>query len=144
MLSRNGFVTSLKMCLGRKLKLEQLNQVGYIMTILYYRPEAIHSSNINKDWLYGLDLIRELQKRHIVDWTVLSMFHLSKMQVKALYASADCLLRPTRHDGYSFSVQEALHYGLPVLHTYPIPGVILIKPEIKDIEEKLCQLALEL
>lgn len=109
------------------------------MKILYYNPEASHS-RINVQWLYGLDLI----------WKLLDLPHsftpvgryggYSKEMMRYLYKNSDCLLRPTRHDGYSFSVQEALHYGLPVLHTYPIPGVILIKPEINDIEEKLIKL----
>lgn len=110
------------------------------MLILYYAPKANHSG-IDSDWIYGADLIRELiDKNAGWNWKFVPMQNISRAQLRFRYLSYDCLLRPTRHDGYSFSVQEALHYGLPVLHTYPIPGVILIKPEIEDIEEKLLNL----
>ena len=108
------------------------------MLIIYYAPKASHSG-IDSDWLYGVDLIWELlDQQHKYSLVPLNGF--SRMELKGIFKSSDCLIRPTRHDGYSFSVQEALHYGLPVLHTYPIPGVILIKPEIEDIEEKLIEL----
>ena len=112
------------------------------MLILYYAPKASHSG-IDSDWLYGVDLILEIKKRH-PEWNYFPLSGLQKIVMRDTYWYSSCLLRPTRHDGYSFSVQEALHYGLPVLHTYPIPGVILIKPEINDIEEKLCNLQSEL
>jgi len=111
------------------------------MLIIYYAPKATHSG-IDSDWLYGVDLIREVEAK--LKFNFLKVQYFSRKQMKFLYGVATCLLRPTRHDGYSFSVQEALHYGLPVLHTYPIPGVILIKPEINDIREKLCNLQSEL
>lgn len=111
------------------------------MLILYYAPKANHSG-INSDWLYGMDLIWDLICIPELHFRRLEGF--SRAGMSHLFRDSDCLLRPTRHDGYSYCVQEALFYGLPVLHTYPIPGVILIKPEIKDIEEKLCNLQSEL
>ena len=109
------------------------------MLILCYSPKASHSG-IDADWLYGYDLILEIKKMH-PEWNYFTLRGLSRNKMREAYVYSSCLLRPTRHDGYSFSVQEALHYGLPVLHTYPIPGVILIKPEINDIEEKLLKLS---
>lgn len=112
------------------------------MTILYYGPSANHSG-ISAEWIYGTDIIRELQKKHM-DWAFVKMCFNSRWTLRVAYRLANCLLRPTRHNGFSYCVQEALFYGLPVLHTYPIPGVILIKPEIQDIEEKLLKLSEEI
>ncbi len=114
------------------------------MIILYYAPEANHSG-VDSHWLYGADLIHDLINESTIGmphlaWSFVELRGFSRQELRLAYKSADCLLRPARHDGYSFSVQEALHYGLPVLHTYPIPGVILIKPEIEDIEQKLLKL----
>ena len=109
------------------------------MKILYYSPNAVHSGGITSRWIYGIDLIEYLIVRFPL-WEFIKMEADSKMELQKMYKTSDCLLRPSRHDGYSFGVQEALHFKLPVLHTYPIPGVILIKTELKDIEEKLIEL----
>ncbi len=114
------------------------------MKILYYSPKGNHSG-VDVPRLYGMDLIWDLICLSMPGFKFAPLGGYSKVEMRDLYQDMNnCLLRPTRHDGYSFSVQEALYYGLPVLHTHPIPGVILIKPEIKDIEEKLCNLQSEL
>ncbi len=109
------------------------------MKILYYAPNNVHSGGIKSSWIYGLDIIQYLIVRY-PNWDFIEMKADSKLKLRKMYATSDCLLRPSRHDGYSFGVQEALHFKLPVLHTYPIPGVILIKAELRDVEEKLIEL----
>ena len=109
------------------------------MKILYYSPNAVHSGGITSRWIYGLDLIQAIEMIY-PEWDFIEMKADSKLKLREMYATSDCLLRPSRHDGYSFGVQEALHFKLPVLHTYPIPGVILIKAELRDVEEKLIEL----
>jgi len=112
------------------------------MKILYYHPNHVHSGGISNEWIYGIDLIYILMKLH-PKWNFVKMETNSKLKLREMYATSDCLLRPSRHDGYSFGVIEALYYGLPVLHTYPIPGVILIEPNLKSIEIELLRLWLE-
>ena len=109
------------------------------MKILYYSPKNVHSGGIKSEWIYGLDLIGALEVLH-PEWKFIELKIKAKITLRQVYRNADCLLRPSRHDGYSFGVQEALHFKLPVLHTYPILGVILIKAGLNDIEDKLLKL----
>ena len=109
------------------------------MTILYYKPKAKHSGKISADWLYGIDLIEELKEKHR-EWNWIPLENYSRKRLKQLYFGANCYVRPTRHDGLSGMVLEALHFSCQVLWTKFYNGSILIKPEVKDIEEKLLQI----
>ncbi len=109
------------------------------MTILYYKPKAKHSGRISTEWLYGIDLIEELKEKH-KEWCWIPLENYSRIELEYLYKITDCYLRPTRHDGLSGMVLEALHFGCQVLWTKPYDGSILIKAEVKDIEEKFLQI----
>ena len=109
------------------------------MTILYYKPKAKHSGRISTEWLYGIDLVNELKEKH-KEWNWVTLENYSRMELRELYKKADCFLRPTRHDGLSGMVLEAIYFGCPVLWTKPYDGSILIKAEVEDIEKKLLQI----
>ena len=109
------------------------------MTILYYKPKAKHSGKISTDWLYGIDLVNELKEKH-KEWHWIPLENYKRMELRELYKKTNCFLRPTRHDGLSEMVLEALHFGCQVLWTKSYNDSILIKPEVKDIEEKLLQI----
>ncbi len=108
------------------------------MRILYYRPSGYSPRGVDVRWLYGLDIIEELERRHSPVWIFSKVDGSSaKQNMLYRYRFSDVLLRPTRHDGLSCMVQEALHFGCPVIHTYPVPGVIHVKADVDEIEKEL-------
>jgi len=85
--------------------------------------------------LYGLDLILEVTRQlprvqfvlvglnegTIADPPANLEIH-KRLPLKEFYSSAAVVWRPTRHDGLSYMVLEALGYGRHVLWSYPFPG----------------------
>lgn len=73
-------------------------------------------------------------------------------ELPAIYAQADALCLPTRHDGWAMVVPEALAAGLPVITTmdagaalelvrHEVNGWLLPNSEARSIESALCRLA---
>lgn len=101
------------------------------MTIVYYEPKAKHSG-IDEQWLYGLDIIRELKEEFSGhQWIALN--GLAYDELAEIYKKADLLIRPTRHDGWPCMVLEALHFGCEVICTVPsIGGIVISVDRVKE------------
>jgi len=102
------------------------------MTILAYLPTRKHK-NINIDWLYGGDIIRELQKRN-PKWN----FKIVGGKEKNIYQGVDIYIRPTRHDGLPIMNLECQALKIPYIWSYKSgkyvePTVEYFESEIKRI-----------
>lgn len=100
--------------------------------VLVYVPSVEDSA------LYGLDAILDVARLlpevqfelvGLRDGPVPSppsniSFHKRVPDLAEFYRQASLLWRPTRHDGLSWMVCEALGYGRHVMWTYPFPGCI--------------------
>ena len=108
------------------------------MRILVYYPDNA-PKKIDRDWLYGVDIITELEKRH-PEWT---FQHVNGSTEKAeLYRNVDVYLRPNRHDGTPIMVLESQVLGIPIVWSYEKgyykePDVDEIENRLRDIEKSL-------
>jgi hypothetical protein len=62
-------------------------------------------------------------------------FHARIPDLTQFYKQATVIWRPTRHDGLSWMVCEALGHGRHVLWSYPFPGCTLVKSASEAIVE---------
>jgi hypothetical protein len=99
------------------------------MKILYYLPKSI-PSRIDKNWLYGKDVVDELAKRH-PEWE----FVIVDGSQQNIYNGIDVYLRPNRHDGIAKMVKEAIYYKIPVIWSYETGKYV--EPNINYIEGRL-------
>jgi len=103
------------------------------LKILAYRPLG-KIKRINLDWLYGIDIIKELQKRH-PEW---NFFIVNGSYDGNIWENVTVLLRPNRHDGLSMMIVEARKYGIPYIWSYETGQYV--EPNIDDIERRLIEL----
>jgi hypothetical protein len=62
-------------------------------------------------------------------------FHERVSDLNEYYKQATVMWRPTRHDGLSWMVCEALGYGRHVLWSYPLPGCRLVRSACEAISQ---------
>jgi len=82
-------------------------------TALYYNVQMTFKNR------YGLDIIERLKQ----DFTEIILLPInpgvySEQQMIFFFQNADLLIRPSRWDGEPLMVQEAIHFGLPVISTF--------------------------
>jgi hypothetical protein len=99
--------------------------------------------------LYGLDKILEVARTvHDVPFELVGLrdgplksppenirFHARVPDLTEYYKRATVVWRPTRHDGLSWMVCEALAHGRHVLWSYPFPGCTLVRSTSEAIAE---------
>ncbi len=104
-------------------------------SVLVYVP-SVESSD-----LYGLDMILEAARKiPEIPFELVGLrdgpvndppgnirFHKRIPNLAEFYENASVVWRPTRHDGLSWMVCEALGYGRHVLWSYPFPGCIHVR-----------------
>jgi len=99
------------------------------MNILVYIPNRFHR-RINIDWLYGKDIIEELERKH-PEWK----FHYVDGSKRNIYKNIDIYLRPNRHDGYPKMIVEAELFGIPYIWSYETGEYV--EPNVDEIEKRL-------
>jgi hypothetical protein len=114
---------------------ERMSPLPKAFSVLSYLPDTSRVS------LYGIDQVREVaQKMPYVRFTIVGLGRGQSLQVPAnvvvrhhqpninqLLRETTVLWRPTRHDGLSFTVLEALAHGRHVIWSYPLPGALLAR-----------------
>ena len=112
---------------------EAVSPLPKVFSVLSYLPD---SSRIS---LYGIDQVLEVaQKMPYARFTIVGLRQGQSLKAPAnvivrhhlpnlnqLYRETTVVWRPTRHDGLSFTVLEALAHGRHVLWSYPITGALL-------------------
>jgi len=78
--------------------------------ILYYHPKNKNNPEFIR-WLYGIDIIDELKihYRNKVNWIRAD----SSLEMDKTYPIVDFYVRPNRHDGMPFMIQECDINGIP-------------------------------
>jgi hypothetical protein len=114
---------------------EELSPLPKVFSVLSYLPDASRVS------LYGIDQVCEAaQKMPYVRFTIVGLRPGQSLKVPAnvvvrqhqpninqLLRETTVLWRPTRHDGLSFTVLEALAHGRHVIWSYPLTGALLAR-----------------
>ena len=103
------------------------------MNILYYYPTGFHK-RVDIKWLYGIDIIEKLEKRH-PEWNFIKV----DGSGKDIYKNIDVYLRPTRHDGYARMVVESQLKNIHVIWSYESGKYR--EPKLKEIEKRLESIA---
>jgi len=83
---------------------------------------------IDADWLYGGDIIRELQRLH-PEWN----FRFIDGSHKDIWESVDILIRPVRHDAISRMILEAKERKIPFWWSYMTGKYV--EPTVREIEQ---------
>ena len=108
------------------------------MNILVYlpkRPILRKSYRLSLDWIYGADIIKELQARH-PEWSF-EVADGSRSET-GFFVGIDVYLRPSRCDGWSIMCKEAEHCNVPVIWSFDSGDYI--EPNVDDIERRLIEL----
>jgi glycosyltransferase involved in cell wall biosynthesis len=114
---------------------EEVSPLPKVFSVLSYLPD------ISRISLYGIDQVLEVaQKMPYVRFTIAGLrrgqsfkvpgnvivrHHMPSLQ--QLLRETTVMWRPTRHDGLSFTVLEALAHGRHVIWSYPITGALLAR-----------------
>ena len=104
------------------------------MNILVYIPEKT-TKRVDNNWLYGKDVIDELEKRH-PEWDFIRAD--GSISRDKLYENIDVYLRPNRHDGYPLMIAEAKLFEILYIWSYETGKYI--EPNIDEIEKRLIKL----
>lgn len=104
------------------------------MKILAYIPQG-KVRGVNRKWLYGADIIKELKRRH-PEWT----FRLVDGTVprKQLYKDIDLYIRPTRHDGLPVMIMECKALGISYIWSYDSGQYV--EPDVDEWEKRILKL----
>ena len=105
------------------------------MNILVYIPEKT-TKRVDNNWLYGKDVIDELEKRH-PEWDFIKAD--GSISRDKLYENIDVCLRPSRHDGYSLMIAEAKLFGIPYIWSYDTGKYV--EPNVDEIERRLIEIS---
>lgn len=101
------------------------------MRILYYLPKSA-PSRIDREWLYGKDIVDELKKRH-PEWEFVDV----DGSQSNIFENIDVYLRPNRHDGIAKMVKEAKYNSKSVIWSYETGEYV--EPDVDDIERRLIE-----
>ncbi|KKM64873.1 hypothetical protein LCGC14_1496960 [marine sediment metagenome] len=97
--------------------------------VLYYAPEQSDQKFI--DWLYGLDLIRRLEKQYSHPVQFVSVD--GKDDMERIYPKIDMYIRPNRHDGFSRMVRECEIQEIPYYWSQENPVYYKMKFKLDEI-----------
>ena len=103
---------------------EQYNKTPHeTFNVLYYAPEQ--SNQKFYDWLYGLDLIRRLEKQYSHPIQFISVD--GKDAMERIYPLIDMYIRPNRHDGFSRMIRECEIQEIPYYWSQENPSYSKMK-----------------
>lgn len=115
-------------------------------------PVSARLTLVGPDWRGGRARLERLASALGIEDAVVFTGAVRAPEVARLLDRADCCVVASRHEGFSLSATEALVRGKPLIlsretghASYPeiaeLPHVLLVEPEVADIERAICAVA---